>query len=326
MWFSSLISLASLSIQTVPCETLIEYSSERDGVSLIVLQGGEIVCEDYPDNHRPDEGWSLASGTKSFTGIMAAAAVQDGLMRLDERASLTLTEWQGDRGLSQITIADLLSLSSGIEVSNTRNLTYQNAVNRAEAVHEPGEVFAYGPAPFQIFGEILVRKLEGAGHDEDPRDYLQRRVLDHLGVEPTNWRDRVGGMAHLPSGAAFTARDWALFGQFVLQGGEWDGEQLVDPDALASLFEGTEANSAYGISWWLPHRFADGVSPTGGAFRTGWSYNPVEDWPEVWMAAGAGDQKLYVIPSLELVIVRQTGTFQPRQPWSEIEFLAPVLN
>lgn len=326
MWLSTLLSLASLGIQSVPCEALMEYSTEMDGVSLVVLQDGEIVCEDYPDNDSPDQGWSLASGTKSFTGIMAAAAVQDGYLTLDEPASITLTEWQDDPDLARITIADLLSLTSGIDVRNTRNLTYQNAVNRARAAHEPGEAFAYGPAPFQIFGEILGRKLESAGYEEDPREYLQRRVLDPLNIAPTGWRDHVGGMAHLPSGAAFTARDWATFGQFVLQGGEWDGEQLVDSDALARLFEGTDANPAYGISWWLPHRFDEGVSPAGRAFRTGWGYNPVENWPEVWMAAGAGDQKLYVIPAEGLVIVRQSGSFQSGQVWNDVTFLSPVLD
>ena len=50
------------------------------------MQQGRIVFEDYPGAGGPTRGWELASGTKSFTSIIAAAAVQDGLLSLDERA------------------------------------------------------------------------------------------------------------------------------------------------------------------------------------------------------------------------------------------------
>src|SRR5215813_1812178 len=69
-----------------------EYAAARRGVSLLVIRPhGEVLFEDYPNAGGPDKGWELASGTKSFTGIIAAAAVQDGLLRLDEPAADTIT-------------------------------------------------------------------------------------------------------------------------------------------------------------------------------------------------------------------------------------------
>jgi len=91
------------------------YNAKKGGVSLVVMKDGEIVFEDYPNNGGCDKAFELASGTKSFSGVIAAAAVQDGLLSLDERAADTLTEWRDDPRKADITIRQLLSLTSGVE-------------------------------------------------------------------------------------------------------------------------------------------------------------------------------------------------------------------
>jgi CubicO group peptidase (beta-lactamase class C family) len=69
---------------------------------------------------RYDNGWSrnlphpLASGSKSFVGVLAMMAVEDGLLSLDEKAADTLTEWKDDPRKSRITVRQLLNLSSGL--------------------------------------------------------------------------------------------------------------------------------------------------------------------------------------------------------------------
>ena len=65
-----------------------EYAAARRGVSLLVMQDGKILFENYPNVGALDKGWELASGTKSFTGIMAALASADGLLDIDEPAAL----------------------------------------------------------------------------------------------------------------------------------------------------------------------------------------------------------------------------------------------
>ncbi|MEY3841247.1 MAG: hypothetical protein RLZZ542_357, partial [Pseudomonadota bacterium] len=83
------------------------YSAERRGVSCLVMQGGRILFEDYP---RSSAGATheLASGTKSFCGVLAAAMVQDGLLSLDEACADTLTEWRDDPVRRAATIRSLL--------------------------------------------------------------------------------------------------------------------------------------------------------------------------------------------------------------------------
>lgn len=341
--FKSVTGLASLLLGLVAtpalaldCEALKAFNAERAGVSLVVLQGGEIVCEDYPSGESPDAGWVLASGTKSFVGVIAAAAVQDGLLSLDERVSDTLPAWRDDENLSEVTVAELLSLTSGADFPGHRRPgrlpSYDRAVDVAVSVAEPGERFQYGSGPFQVFGALMMAKFDQAGLDEDPLSYLQRRVLDPIGIEPTRWTARVGNQPHLPAGASFTARDWAQFGQFVLQGGAWNGEQLVDEAAFLRLFEGSDANPAYGLTWWLAAPVSAETRAEIPQLRRASDIAAYADrLPDVMMAAGAGRQRLYVIPSADMVIVRQTdrvmAALMGRAPdWSDGEFIELALS
>lgn len=271
------------------------YSAQRRGVSLVVLQRGERVFEDYPNEGAADRGWELASGTKSFTGVMAAAAIRDGLIRSwDEPCADTLREWRNDER-RRITLRHLLSLTSGIEGGPiARPPAYADAIAQ-QAGTIPGERFAYGPTPFQIFGEIMRRKLDG-----DPLAYLQRRIFDPLAIEPTHWRRGSDGNPHMPSGAGFTARDWARFGQFVLS----EGEGRVDRDALRACFEGTRANPGYGLSLWL---WRDGLVAPGRTQAVSIDPALTARLGPISMAAGAGDQRLYLLPQLQLVIARQAS-------------------
>lgn len=297
------------------------YSAQRRGVSMLVMRQGEVIFEDYPNEGGVTRGWELASGTKSFTGVMCAAAIQDRLISSwDERASDTLTEWRGD-DRRRITIRHLLSLTSGIGGGPiARPPTYADAIAQpAEAA--PGERFAYGPTPFQIFGEIMRRKTNG-----DPLDYLTRRIFAPLEIHPTAWRRGADGNPHMPSGAGLTARDWARFGWFVLQGGEGG----VDRDALRECFSGSRANPGYGLSFWL---LRDGLVPPGRNAGIEIDSALSERFGGISMAAGAGNQRLYLIPALDLVIARQaTGILQAlmrrdRGPqWSDAEFLRLALG
>ncbi|PZO54729.1 MAG: serine hydrolase [Alphaproteobacteria bacterium] len=315
-----------------PCAAAAAYSAARGGVSLIIMLDGVVVCEDYPNGGAADQAHFLASGTKSFTGVIAAAAVQDGLLRFDELVSDTLTEWQGDPVRMQITVRHLLTLSSGLEPGgNGAPPSFATAV-ASRSVHNAGERFEYGPAPFQIFGELMRRKLLAAGRDGDPLSYLQARVLSPIGVTPAFWRRDSDGMANMPSGAALTARQWAAVGEFVRLGGVVGGQALVDPEALRALFEGTDANPGYGMSWWLIGR--PGLRTGRGELAPGGPEAGDEiTISDAIMAAGAGKQRLYVIPSRGLTIVRQTDRAASRGRgdggrlrWSDAAFLEAILG
>lgn len=279
-----------------------EYSANNRGISLLVMVGGQTVLEDYPNGGSPTRAHELASGTKSFSGIMAIAAQQDGLLSLNEPLAETLTEWKSDPLRSQITLRQLLNLSSGIPGGAVaRPPTYSAAIQtRAETT--PGTRFSYGPIPFQIFGEVMRRKLRG-----DPLEYLERRIFQPIGLEYRNWRRGADGNPHLPSGAFLTARNWATFGELVRQGGLGQGQRIVDAALLDKCFEPSQVNPIYGLTWWLGRPISPAQRAAIG--RTGRDIEALATTPglpdDLAVAAGAGDQRLYISRKLRLVVVRQ---------------------
>lgn len=287
-----------------------EYSAENRGVSVLVMKGEKIVFEDYENGHTADQPWFLASGTKSFSGVMLAAAIEDKFVKsFDEKISDTITEWKNDRQKSGITLRQLLSLTSGIDAGQIGRVPdYKDAIN-SPVKYPAGTRFEYGPVPYQIFGEVMTRKL--APKKESVMDYLKRRILDPMGLKVAFWRMSDGNPL-LPQGANLTAREWVKFGLFLKNGGKWNGKQIVGKKLLDELVSGSKANPAYGITFWLNH---EGKNPMGLPAAMRVETNNGEEVKDLYMAAGAGNQRLYIIPSKDLVVVRQAnfGQFDDRE-------------
>ncbi len=271
------------------CRASAEYSAEKNGYTFLVMENGKLLFERYDQGRTTESAHRLASGTKSFSGAMVAAAVKDRLLTLDEPVSETIGEWKADEKLGVVTIRQLLSLTSGISGGSVGKVpSYDEAID-AKVLFRPDERFSYGPVPFQIFGELMRRKLVARDDFDfiDPLAYLDDRIFSPIGLSYANWRRDENEMPHLPSGAYLTAREWAKFGQLLLQNGKWEGESLLDPETLSQCLNGSEANPDYGVTFWL-------IDPDGDPKLEG-----------AYMAAGAGKQRLYLLPAVGLVIVRQ---------------------
>jgi CubicO group peptidase (beta-lactamase class C family) len=306
------------------CAAAIAYSEAHNGVALLVLEDGKVHCRSA-DIATPQELWS---GTKSLVGLMAAAAVQDGLLTLDERASDTLAEWKNDPEKARITLRQLLSMTGGQASTVGRPQGYLDSL-KAPLSALPGSKFQYGPAPMQIFGEILRRKLVAKGEDGNPRQYIERRILAPLGVTVGDWRNGPDGSPLMPQGMVLAASEWAKVGEFVRARGSLAGKPLVDAAAFAELFKGSDANPAYGLTWWLP-RASPASDPVTRS--TDITMHAAELPADMVVAAGAGDQRLYVIPSLRLTIVRQARldlaalAAGKKSDWSDWRFVSMLLK
>lgn len=266
-------------------ETAARYLEACNGHALLVYEHGQLVFERYFHGHTAETPHLLASGTKSFVGVLAVAAQEDGLLRLDEKLGDTLTEWRTDPQKKDLTIRQLLSLSSGIAGGGIGQVpSYREAIASAEVAAAPGQRFQYGPIPYQIFGELLRRKLVADGRARDPLDYLQQRIFTPIGLRYDRWREDGDGLPHLPSGAYLTAREWAKFGLLVLNQGQWQGQAVVRPESLAECFKTSPANPKYGLTFWKA--------------------KPDDPEPDLVMAAGLGKQKLFILPSRQLLIVQ----------------------
>lgn len=303
-------------------EAAARYCAAKNGVSMLVMREGQVLFEDCPNAGAPDRAWETASGTKRFCGVLAAAAAADGLLSIDEACARTLVEWTDDRRAA-ITVRELLTLTSGLAGGAIGRPPSCAQAVAAQPAFEPGQRFQYGPTPFQVFGEIIRRKLVAAGANPDPLAYLRQRVLDPAGIAVGPWRRGPDGMPMLPQGAALSARDWARFGQFVLDGGRG-----LDAKTLAACFEGTAANPGYGLSWWLLRPGLVSPGPRAGLDGVLGQAMASED---VVMAAGAGDQRLYLLRRRGLVVVRQaTGIVAALMGagtgWQDAAFLQALLG
>ncbi len=335
--YSALFALAllpstfvSAELRSADCARAAKYSENKRGISMLVMQNGRTIFEHYANGGSPDIKWPIFSGTKSFWGIAALCAARDGLIKLDEPAADTLTEWKSDPRKSQITIRQLLNFTDGIDGAphlHRASIHDRNAAAiRLSILAEPGTRFIYGPSHLQIFSELLRRKLKGRG----PIAYLEERALNPLGLHNLEFKRDARGNPLLASGFELTAREWARLGELVLGRGNYHGRQIVSADLLKQAFIGSAVNPAYGLTFWLNRE-----GPRGNEIDIEKELDlPWESarWidscicktapADMIVALGSGYQRLFIIPSLNALIVRQGhgGKF------SDAHFLRLVLG
>lgn len=300
------------------------FSRAHGGLGLRVQYHGQLLFEDYPPGDSSRTPHPLFSGTKNFTMMAALLAEQDGLLTLDEPASLTLPEWQQDRR-REITLRQLLSHTSGLNPDG--DLIYGANDQYAAALHvplidPPGTRFHYGAVGYQAFGEILKRKLQPRGLAVD--DYIQSRLLDPLEIHVAEWKRDNAGQLILHTGLRLSTYEWCKLGEFIRHSGVFQQKQLLDSKLFKQLFLGQAANPAYGLSFWL-----NTPLPAG-------HLQPIEDLQpaidgdqidpggpsDLYSCVGSGKQRLYIIPSLGLVIAR----FGEGGPFSDGDFLSRLLT
>ena len=291
-----------------------DYSDSVEGDGLLVMSNGAIVFERYNGSTTGTSAHLLASGTKSFSAAIFALGATDGIWTLDENVSQTITEWIGVPNKSQITIRQLLSLTSGLVDSpdysptNVANLdTYDLAINGTTTPYAPGVACIYAASNFQVLAAMLQRKT-----GQDPVQYLSSRLLSTLGFSADHvalWTRDIKGNPQMAGGALFSAHEWVNYGQLWIQQGQWQGATLLDPGIMnTAVTYASDAFLGYGLSWWLNRPNQNTYNPPVDqlpldGFGDG-TQIAVNAPPDMYMAAGAGKQRLYVIPSLGLVVVR----------------------
>jgi CubicO group peptidase (beta-lactamase class C family) len=270
------------------------YSAERAGEAVLVFRRDSLVFEQYQNGYDGRLPHPLASGTKTFSCVLAALGQADSLLELDEPVAGTLAEFRNGPLERRVTIRELLNLTSGLEPDSTTGELAMAA--------PPGQRFAYGGAGFEVFGAVMSRKL----HGEDLVAYLTRRIFAPLGSDVAYWPRDAAGHPYMAGGVLMTARAWGRFGLLLLDRGRWHGRQLVPSAALSSCGRGSAANPGYGLGAWLNAPAPPGPPPPG-VHRAGRADRLLlaPDLPhDLWLAAGTGGQRLYILPSAGLVVVR----------------------
>jgi CubicO group peptidase (beta-lactamase class C family) len=256
-------------------------------------------------------------------------AVEEGIIDIDDHVANTLPEWNVGSKL-RVTLRQLLSFSSGLDATNSLHgdgFENRDAIAiRAPLVAQPGAAFIYGPAALQVFHEVLKRKLAGRG--ETPTQYLEHKVLRPLGLGPQRYLADREGNPLLATGFMLSARQWARMGELILNG----GSPIVSPHSLSLCFRGSSANCAFGMGFWnnlMAGESAGRELDVENNLEPKWYQ---QNWHNVCLchaapsdlvaSVGSGYQRLFVIPSMRMIIVRQ-GQFGR---FSDGEFLRLALG
>ncbi len=323
---------ASAAVTPSSCAAAAKYSDARHGTAVLAVQNGQTIFEHYANGGGKEAAWPIFSGTKSFWGIAALVAISEGKFRLDDHVADTITEWRNDPRKSQITVRQLLSFTDGLEPASflhRDSLPDRNALAlKVASVARPGSVFTYGPSHLQVFCELLRRKLNG----ESTFAYLQQHVTGPLGITGFEYKQDRKGNPLFATGFHLSALQWIRLGQMILGRGQFNGHQVVPGDLLQQAFTGSSANPSYGLTFWInrPARFFASETDIEKRLDLPWQR---ASWrgvcisksapPDMVIGLGSHYQRLFVIPSLNLAVVRLSSA---DSKFSDAEFLRLLLK
>jgi CubicO group peptidase (beta-lactamase class C family) len=285
-------------------QALERFIEEQFVSGLLVLHEGRIRLERYALGHAPDERWTSFSVAKSITSTLVGAAIRDGYIdSLDDDVTRYISDLQ-DTAYDGVTVRHLLTMTSGVAFNEDYDDPRSDImrlyseppapgidatvgfVRHLEREAEPGTLWRYKTPETNLAG-VLVMEATGKSLSE----YLAEKIWRPYGMETdATWLvDHVGNEQ---GGCCFQAalRDYARFGQFILEGGKIDGESILPEgwlEAATSKQAATGLPGGYGFQWW----------PLGdGTFQ----------------ARGIFGQLIHLDPARELVIVISAAWPEPR--------------
>ena len=278
--------------------------------TMVTVKDGVIIDEYYGDGYDENSLFELYSASKSFTGALIGIAIDEGYIGgVDDRVSDYLPEVleQEDTRKHDLTLWHLLTQTSGLEWyewgSGYSNWTeFRSADNWVDyilsraLIHDLGTVFNYSTGNTHLLSAVL-QSATGMNQEE----YCRIRLFDPMGIsEEAYWNTDPQGIADGGNGLVITSRDAARFGQLYLNGGTWNGQQLVPADWVeesTSRQNGGpgDATGAYGYQWWVR-------THTAGEYGTYATPYPAASY-DTYFAFGHAGQFIYVVPELQLVTV-----------------------
>ncbi|WP_271951596.1 serine hydrolase domain-containing protein [Ruegeria faecimaris] len=246
-----------------------QWIEDRSVTSLLVMQGGQIRFEEYYLGTTPDDrriSWSVA---KSYLSALFGILLDEGaIASLDDPVVQYVPKLQST-AYDGTTIRNVLNMASGVTF-NEDYLDYNSDINRMgrvvalgrelddfaaslqDSFATPGETWKYVSIDTHVIG-MVVRGATGRSVAE----LLTERIVQPLGLERDGYYVTDGaGVAFVLGGLNFTTRDYARFGQMILQNGVHDGQQLVPAEWIAaSVLPSAPTASGkigYGYQWWIP--------------------------------------------------------------------------
>lgn len=295
-----------------------------------VIHQGKLIAQHYApgfDQNTPLLGWSM---TKTVTAALIGTQIHAGKLNL-EQDGFWPAKTPAD-GRDKIKLADLLAMSSGLrfnegygDVSDVTRMLYLEPdmagfVHALPLEHPVGSVWNYSSGTTVLLSRILQNSI---GKDALP--YAHNQLFVPLGMRSAIIEADARGTLVGSSYMYASAQDWARFGQFLLQNGTWNGQQILPKGYVDTMREAAPASmAAYGKAeygkgqLWL--RGAEGGTPEGQ--NPDAAYTLPDD--TFWMSGHDGES-IAIVPSRQLVVVR-LGLTPKRLAYQPQGMLQAVLN
>lgn len=269
-------------------QSLLDYLELKNSKSFIILVNGRIVLENYFDKHTASSNWYWASAGKTLTSTLTGIAQQEGLININNKVSQYLgTGWTSETLAKEnlITCKNLLTMTSGLDDS-TDDVDPEDLIYKADA----GTRWAYHNAYVKL--QDVVVKASGQTWE----NYFNTKLRDKIGMN--------GNWVQLGVNSVYTSttRSMARFGLLMLNKGKWENNVILNEDFFNEATTTSQnINLGYGYLWWLNGKasyhlpqsqltFQGSIIPTGPN--------------DMFMALGKNDQKIYIIPSKKMVVIR----------------------
>jgi CubicO group peptidase (beta-lactamase class C family) len=304
-------------------DALKEELARRKTRAFLVIRNDKMVYEWYAPGHGPDRKHGAASLSKpTVAGLALALLLGDRKLKLDTPVAELVPAWNDDPRKRKITLRHLGSHTSGLADAEQDRLPHDKlpgwkgnfwkaldppndpftiARDQAPVLFEPGTQLQYSNPGIAMLCYAVTAALKDAPQ-KDIRTLLRDRVMRPIGVGDQEWSVGYGktfSVAGLPlvagwGGASYTARAVARIGRLLLRDGDWDGKPILTREAVRQVTADTGLPGHCGMGFWT---------------NAGGRYPRLPR--DTYYGAGAGDQLLIVVPSLDLIVVRNGDALAP---------------
>ena len=291
-------SLSSLGWNQAAVQPLKDFLIQKHTKSFIILVNGRIVMEEYFNGQTATGTWEWNSAGKTLVASITGIAQQEGLLNISSKVSDYLgTEWTS-MPLSKenlITVRHLLTMTSGNDDTKQYvvkpNLTY---------VADAGTRWAYSNI-FQKLTNVVAN-----ASNKSFETYFNEKIKNRIGMDGFWNFGTIFTIYHS------TARSMARFGLLALNNGKWGNEQIINESYFKeSIAPSQSINSSYGYLWWLNGKSSFMIPGEQTVYQ---GYLVPNAPADMYAAMGANDQRIYVIPSKKMVVVRMGDASDPVNP------------
>lgn len=270
----------SLGWEVNALEEVFEYVKESNGKSFLILKDGKIVVERYWTPDGANHSQYIMSSGKSITAFLVGIAHEQGKVKLDRPVSDVLGSGWSRASETQekaIRIEHVLQMTSGLNAK----LEYEGP---------PGTIWKYNTEVYQQLHPLLEKAVGST-----MQEFSKKVLFEPMGMTNSKFRYHSFVM---------NARDMGRFGLMILANGTWNGQTIMKDHAyFVSMLDSSQSlNLSYGYLWWLNGKES---FRTVGRQRGTISGPLLPEAPKDMVSAnGKGGQRIYVVPSLGLVVVR----------------------